>query len=163
MSYSAEQRRLRYASDPEYAQRCREHSLAAKRKRRGVCEKCGGETMYNGKTTNGPSKICAKCLAQQIHEERHWTRETIVRSFLRFHAETGRAPRALDSQGLYESVCLRVSGRRISELEQVQELGLVLPNLAAVYREFGTWGSALDAAGMPRSRGGSPTHRKRSY
>lgn len=156
----AEYQRARRLADPEYAERSRQQSLAAKRRRRGVCERCGGETKYNGRTTPGPSSVCAKCVAQQNHDERRWTRDTIARSFRRFHDETGRVPRAGDAMGPHESSVLRLSGRRIRELEQVRELGLVLPQPAAVQREFGSWSAALEACGMPVSRGGGGTHRR---
>lgn len=159
-SRSADYKRRRRATDPEYAQRSRELSLAAKRRRRGVCEKCGGATKYNGHTVNGASRICAKCSAQANHDERHWTQTTIIRAFGRFLQETGRVPRAADAMGPCESLVLSLSGRRIRELEMVRELGLVLPRPAAVRREFGSWSAALEAAGMPSSRGGSATHRR---
>lgn len=161
MSRAAEYQRRRRETDPAYAQRQRELSLAAKRRRRGVCETCGGVTRYNGHTVAGASRICANCNSQKNHDERHWTQATILRSFGRFLAETGRVPRAADAMGPMESVVLRYSGRRIRELEEVQELGLVLPRPAAVRREFGSWSAALEAAGMPTSRGGSPDHRRR--
>lgn len=50
----------RYVDD-DYCARNLRDSLAAKKRRRGVCEKCGGETLYNGRTINGPSKICKTC------------------------------------------------------------------------------------------------------
>lgn len=159
--YQREYKRRRRALDPEYAQRSREQSLAAKRRRRGVCELCGGETRYNGNRINGPSSICAACNVKRNHEERRWTRETIVRAFRRFHAELGRQPTTADSMGTCESLVLGLSGRRIREIEQVQELGLALPRPSAVYREFGTWAAALEAAGFTVSRGGGGTHRRR--
>lgn len=157
---SAEYQRQLRANNPEYAERSRQQSLAAKRRRRGSCERCGAETKYNGHTVNGPSKVCAACIAKENHEQRRWTRETIMRAFRRFQAETGRTPRALDAQGPQEAVVTRLSGRRIRELEQVRELGLVLPQPSAVYREFGSWEAALKAVGMPVSRGGTPDHRR---
>src|ERR1051325_9741266 len=54
--YFAAYERHRRAPDPAYAQRSREQSLAAKRRRRGVCEVCGGATAYNGKTVRGASR-----------------------------------------------------------------------------------------------------------
>ena len=107
---NAEYQRQRRASDPSYAQRSREQSLAAKRRRKGVCERCGGVTRYNGHGS-GTSRVCAGCNAQLNRDARRWTTETIVRAFRRFHAETGRVPRALDAQGTPESAMLRLSGR----------------------------------------------------
>ncbi len=159
---SERQRRLR-ATNPEYAERQRELSRLAKQRRRGTCERCGGATKYNGVSTNGASRVCAKCTQRRQHDERRWTREKIVRAFIRFRDETGRTPRALDAHGPCESLVLRLSGRRIRELEQVQELGLVLPAPQFVQREFGSWAEALRAAGMRPSRGGSPEHRRRAY
>lgn len=157
---NAEYQRLRRLTDPAYAQRSREQSAAAKRRRRGVCEVCGGETRYNGVATNGPSRICATCQRARQHESRRWTKATIIRSFIRFRDATGRTPRSRDAQGPQESQVLRLSGKRIRELEQVQELGLVLPSPHCVQREFGSWAAALVAAGMKPSRGGAPDHRK---
>lgn len=160
--YQAEYKRWRRANDPEYAQRSREQSLAAKRRRRGVCERCGGETKYNGHGI-GVSKVCADCSRQEQHDERHWTRERIVRAFIRFRDETGRVPRVDDAHGPCESIVIRLSGRRIRELEQVRELGLVLPSPQFAQREFGSWTEALRAAGMRPSVGGAPTHRPRAW
>ena len=161
MSSASDYQRRRRAADPEYAQRSREQSRAAKRRRRGVCEVCGGVTRYNGKTTNGPSRLCAKCLAEKNHSERRWTKETIMRAFGRFEDETGRVPRAADARGPCESLALRLSGRRIRELEQAQ--GLALPSPEIVRREFGSWEAALVACGMRVSRGGGAEHRRRSW
>ena len=49
--------------DPEFAQRDRALSAAAKRRRRGVCERCGGETRYagNGSTWHGCARLCEAC------------------------------------------------------------------------------------------------------
>ena len=160
MSYNAEYQRRRRAADPEYAERQRELSRAAKRRRIGVCERCGGETRYNGVTNNGPSTVCGACIAEQNHAERRWTKETIVRAFIRFRDETGRTPRCADVQGLSESQVLKFSGRRIREIEQVRELGLVLPSPGAVRREYGNWAAALVAAGLDPSSGGGSTHRR---
>ncbi len=162
MTYAADYQRRRRAEDPEYAERCRQGSRAAKQRRRGTCEVCGGETRYNGRTTNGPSRICGDCLRLGQHEDRKWTRETIMRSFRRFKRETGRTPRASDVLGLYDSQVLRFSDARLREIEQVRELGLVLPAPQFVIREFGSWAAGLDAVGMEPSRGGGGTHRKRA-
>lgn len=54
---------VRRIVDPEFAQRDRALSAAAKRRRRGVCERCGGETRYagNGTTANGCARLCEAC------------------------------------------------------------------------------------------------------
>lgn len=163
MSYHADYNRRRRASDLAYAERQRQLSLAAKRRRKGVCERCRGETRYNGKTVPGASRICSDCYREERYENRRWTRETIVRAFRRFQDETGRVPRAADAMGPHESIVARLSGQRIRELELVRELGLVLPLPAAVRREFGSWNRGLEAAGMALSRGGGGTHRRRSF
>ncbi len=162
MSYAADYQRRRRAADPEYAERQRELSRLAKQRRKGVCEVCGGETRYNGRTTKDTSDICAGCSREKQHEERKWTRERIIRAFQRFQAATGRTPRVADKLGIYESQVLRFSGARIREFEQVQELGLVLPPPEFVKREFGSWAAGLEAAGMTPSRGGAKDHRKRA-
>lgn len=146
--------------DPEYAQRSREQSLDAKRRRKGICTVCGGETRYNGHTVVGTSEVCGKCHRARQHEGRKWTQERIMRAFKRFRAETGRVPRCSDVTGLCESQVLRLSGRRIREIEQVRELGLVLPPPQMVRREFGSWAAALTACGLATSRGGARDHRK---
>ncbi len=152
--------RAKYATEEAY-QRSLEASRLAKRRRRGSCARCGGETRYNGRTTNGPSDLCSACSHLRQHEERSWTRELIIRAFRRFQAETGRHPRVSDKMGLCESQVLRFSGARIREFEQVEDLGLVLPPSQFVRREFGSWAAGLEAAGMPASSGGGGCHRKR--
>lgn len=52
---------VRRLLDPEFAERQRRMSHDAKRRRVGVCERCGAETRYNGKTTRGPSSLCKFC------------------------------------------------------------------------------------------------------
>ena len=47
--------------NPERAERDRLLSRAAKKRRIGTCERCGGPTRYNGKTVNGPSPVCDVC------------------------------------------------------------------------------------------------------
>lgn len=46
--------------NPAVAEASRQRSAAAKRRRTGTCERCGGETRYNGHTA-GVSRICDAC------------------------------------------------------------------------------------------------------
>jgi len=56
----------RYVDD-NFHQRMLADSREAKKRRTGVCERCGGETRYNGRTTNGPSPICDTCAHTFTH------------------------------------------------------------------------------------------------
>jgi len=46
---------------PGKAEADRRAARERKRQRVGVCERCGGQTRYNGRTAAGPSRICATC------------------------------------------------------------------------------------------------------
>jgi transcriptional regulator with XRE-family HTH domain len=129
---------------------------------RGTCRVCGVQT--DGSNGRAAPDLCSTHLHELQHAERRWTQATVIRSFRRFHAETGRIPRATDAGlGLCESRVSSFSGARIREMEEVVVLGLVLPRPGTVQREFGTWAAALEAAGMEPSGGGGGTHRRSSY
>lgn len=49
--------------DDEWSERDRIASRAAKDRRTGICQQCGGTTRYNGNRINGPSLLCVKCSA----------------------------------------------------------------------------------------------------
>ncbi len=61
---NAARERERAANTPKY-QRDLRMSREAKRRRRGTCERCGGETRYNGDTVNGPSRVCRSCATRE--------------------------------------------------------------------------------------------------
>lgn len=58
---------VRRWTNPEYAERQLRLSREAKRRRRGVCERCGGETRYSGgRNSSGTpvATLCARCGTQ---------------------------------------------------------------------------------------------------
>ena len=55
--------------NPSFDERSRKDSRAAKQRRTGVCARCGGETRYNGRTTNGASSLCKTC--NDFHIQTH--------------------------------------------------------------------------------------------
>lgn len=94
---------------------------------RGTCETCGAPT--DG--SNGPGsapKQCATCFNNRRHEERYWTKETVIAAIRRFAAENGRKP--------FSSEWSR-NGPEYA------------PDVSLVLREFGTWNNAIAAAGFP--------------
>lgn len=54
--------KVRRILSPEYAERMRQLSREAKRRRTGTCEKCGTETRYNGHA-HVTSRLCLPCAA----------------------------------------------------------------------------------------------------
>lgn len=62
---TAEKRRAWYKANEASAQRSRESSLAAKRRRRGACEDCGAETRYAGHESD-VSRWCRSCAATHV-------------------------------------------------------------------------------------------------
>lgn len=68
MTRHAEYMRELRARDPEYAERLRQQSRDAKRRRRGVCTRCGGETRYSG---HGVSQVCATCNGELSAQRQH--------------------------------------------------------------------------------------------
>jgi hypothetical protein len=71
---------LRYASQ-EAREADRAASRAYKQRTTGTCERCGGETRYNGRSVNGPSRICSACAHTFTHCARghEYTPETDLR------------------------------------------------------------------------------------
>jgi hypothetical protein len=148
-----------YVTDPDGSQdRARKASYG------GTCEGCGART--DG--SNGPGsapRLCAACTVAKQHDEREWTRKTIIEAFREFAAVMGRPPRAADSM-LKNGGCpcqrSRYSAARIAEADRAFALGLRLPVPALVSREFvGGWRAAQQAAGLSITGGGTPLHRDR--
>lgn len=105
----------------------------ARRERyQGTCVDCGAKTDGSNGRANAP-KRCAKCAADAQHDERYWTRETIIEAIKRFGREHGRAPVATD--WLYGKHGVNGSG---------------YPWPGFLIREFGSWANGIEAAGFPR-------------
>lgn len=143
-------------SDPDgAAARARKDSYA------GLCVDCGGPTCGSDGVAAAPER-CKDCRATFEHVSRFWTRDTIIERFQAFHAHTGRIPTAVESQSRHGAHDLRdrLSATRLAEIDSVPA-ALRLPHPAVVYRELGSWGVAVRAAGFEYSGvGGSPTHRQ---
>lgn len=124
---------------------------------RGVCEDCGGPT---GGSDGPPAARCVTCIRVRRHADRYWTRDTIVRAFRAFHVRFGRSPATTDINGRCPSQSPRYSPERRAEIEAIAASGFRLPVPWLVAREFGSWNTALDAAGLPRNPNGGAGRRK---
>jgi len=107
---------------------------------RGTCIDCGGPT--DGSCGYASCTLrCAACAAVFQHENRKWTRETIIDAIQRWAAVHGRPPSALDW------------------VRSDQENNY--PAFSSCYRQkgikeppFETWADAIEAAGFKRPRVG---------
>lgn len=125
--------------NPDLAERTRQQSLEAKRRRHGVCVDCGGKTKYNGH--NGAvSARCAACQTAKQMASRVWTAEAVIEAIQRFARLNGRPPTAVDwsyaKRGPYPptGACYRTRNK---------------PNAP-----FASWADAIEAAGFRRPRVG---------
>lgn len=134
---------------------------ARKDKYRGVCDLCGNPTCGSGGPAVAPS-TCWTCANTLNHENRYWTRETIIAAFKEFERRTGRPPTAF-ARHHPPSQTKRFSPERLAEIKENEEAGKALPNASMVYREMGSWSAALLAAGMQPTPGGSSSHRTSFY
>jgi len=130
--------------NPETAEKQRKISREAKRKRKGICSECGGQTSYNGHD-KAVSDTCANCVRDQQRANRRWTRENVIAAIQLFHARNGRPPSAKDWNR--------------------PDRGTDYPSLGAVIRRsygwrnapFGSWSEAIRAAGYePNQTGRRP-------
>lgn len=131
-------------NDPDGSkQRARRDSYA------GECVDCGGETRSNG--TKRPSERCPAC-AQAASVK--WTHEAILAAFRDFADRYGRAPRVYD---LLPALARQAMGKiKSPERKQLHQEAIdrfytdaCWPSAATVLEVFGSFGAALQAAGMP--------------
>jgi hypothetical protein len=117
-------------------------SREAKKKRRGVCADCGGETRYNGRNGRVVSERCASCARKRAIAAAVWTRESIVEA-IRYYAHLyGRPPGARE---WHPAMARR--GFRDDLADRFFEDGC-WPQYATVARVFGRWNLAIEAAGF---------------
>lgn len=66
----------RYLADPDYAEKAKERSRAAKRRRTGTCVDCGTTTRYNGRP--GSPVVSSRCPACTAVASRKFDYDRIV-------------------------------------------------------------------------------------
>jgi transposase len=132
---------------------------ARRRRYQGKCEVCGKPTDGSNGRAAAP-KLCAAHSLEKQHEERQWTRSRIIASFWAFEAIMGRQPTAGDILGSAPSYQAHYSTCRVAEIGRARVRGAVLPHPGFVYREFGSWAAALEAAGMSPNPRGAAAHRE---
>jgi hypothetical protein len=127
---------------------------ARKDRYRKPCPDCGN-LMDGSNGPNHPPGHCADC-APKHHAI--WTCETVIAAFQDFHRRFGRTPVCGDTQGTPPSVTSKLSPERIADIHDDHGL----PNPSAAKALFGSWPAAQQAAGLPVSLVGSPSHRARN-
>lgn len=110
---------------PEKRERDRQQTNAAKHRRRGTCERCGGETKYSGKGGEGVSRVCIKCAPD---EYRKWDEAAIISAMRRWEATHGRQPVSRDWL-----------------ISSPDNFGY--PDVTVVQNVFGSWNAGIEAAG----------------
>jgi hypothetical protein len=108
-------------------------SREAKRRRRGICVDCGVETRYAGHGKN-VSDRCVPCANRHNGEERRFTREEIIDALRVYYEETGEVPAV-----------------------HLWQLGMRQPSHTVIFRMFGSWRAACEAAGFAARPQGFPS------
>ena len=152
--------------DPDYAERTRQQSNAAKRRRVGICKRCGGETRYNGHSVNGASRICASCHRElertPEYQERlqKWPARRIIAAIQDWAAIYGEPPAVKDWSP--------TGARYLHDEKRAHRFESESPRwpwFTLVVNRFGTWNAAIKAAGFePRAAHGGDgnTSRRRT-
>lgn len=114
-----------------------------KNRYRGVCVDCGGLT--NGNEGRGPNapKRCRRCaIAEAKRRQTKWTQETITAALREWAEWADCPPSSLDAMASAPSIRVRrpVSG--------FLEGGPPLPSPGVAKAVFGSWGAAVEAAGL---------------
>lgn len=127
-------RHARYLADPVYAEQSRRASREAKRRRTGVCARCGGETRYAGKSS-AVADVCASCAPDAY---RIWDETAVIASIRRWAAKHGAPPTAGDWL-----------------VPTPENTGY--PYVSGIQALFGSWSLAIEAAGFQPRRQGERT------
>ena len=126
---------------------------ARKDKQRKPCPDCGKLMSGGGGKAKDPA-YCADCIHKHA---RTWTRERVIQAFQDFHRRYGRSPTTTDRMISCKAVRRKLSDVRLAEAGTVDISGLPVPG--TVHDLFGGWREAVEAAGLPPSPIGSPSHR----
>jgi DNA-binding transcriptional ArsR family regulator len=122
------------------------------------CPECGGPmTGSNGR--NVQSGRCHKCQKIVEHEDRKWTRETMIAAFREFYRLTGRTPTASDRGS--PAILAKASPERREEIAQSRHIPM--PSPRAVKDEFGSWRAAVLESGLDIALTGSAGARSRRH
>lgn len=131
------------------SERCRKASYG------DPCVDCGARTSFGSETARVPEPRCRACSALLL---RLWPREAIVAAIQEWASVHGEAP-AVGDWNPYQAREVYHDDARAARYEADP---LRWPSHTTVYAEFGSWNSALAAAGfVPRSaHGGSGNYRR---
>ena len=130
---------VRRLVNPAQAERDRVLSRAAKKRRAGVCEDCGGPTRYGGRNGQPVSSVCARCNRARGLASRIWTREAVISALQSWAAEHGRTPTSKD----WSRAAPDGSHPAKSNVYRYR----AMPN-----NPFASWSEAIEAAGLPHPR-----------
>ncbi len=146
-----------------YADPTGEKVRARKDRYRGSCVDCGAPTDGSAGPGKAPRR-CIQCAAIVAGAERKiWDRDTIIAAIQWWAEEHGEPPGSADFNETQARTALHDEARA-RRTERYKAKGAI-PCHTTVYREFGSWNAALEAAGFrPRQPdgGGGNGQRQRS-
>jgi transposase-like protein len=134
--------------NPRYAETQRLRSRALKNAYRGTCIDCGGSTSCGGKKNNAAVR-CQPCermfrrSAEYAATRRKWSKELIVARMQEWATIYGEPPTNNDWNPY--------GARRLGDEERAQRYLAqpgYWPEHMAVYRHWGSWNAAIEAAGF---------------
>lgn len=118
----------------------RQRERERKKKYTTPCIDCGGPTGYGGKI----SSRCQRCRTIFNHENKRWTKESIIAAIQRWNDEYGAPPKATD----WNATISKNRGKK-------QRDKSIYPSGNSVYgphAPFDSWADAIEAAGFPRPK-----------
>lgn len=131
-----------------------------RRKRyQGSCEDCGAPTDGSGGYGAAP-KHCKNC-APKHYERTVWTRELIIARIHEWFCLYGEPPGVVDWNPYHAETVLHDRERSQRWMSRPDHW----PWMSSVYRQFGSWNAAIEAAGFsprPSHGGGGNQSRRRA-
>jgi hypothetical protein len=123
---------------------------ARKASYQGKCLDCGTPT--DGSRKSAPAKRCRRCRRAFVQNEAHWNEGTVANAIHYWIEIYGRAPSVCDWSPAH------ARGVGTPERAIRWESETCWPSYAIAENIFGTWGAALEAAGVGQNPTGHPSH-----
>ena len=136
---------VRRLLDPDFRERQLRLAREYKRRRRGMCEDCGTETRYNGRSVNGPSRYCLTCANQRLGRETRGQGSVVSRILALLVTGPRRFSEIRDALGLD-------SNNTTTALYRLHKYGLIVRPSRGVY-----------ALAQPSAEDGGEPREERGY